>query len=134
MTEKNRVSTKVSVTISENFEDIMILMGASFSEIIKEDEHFFEDLGRKLDASFKDDDDNKPDNNLNTLREELEKERATVNAYTLTIKGLNKVIEDLKKENEDLEQYKEWQEEFINDMDRLLCDKRRVTTRRFQDE
>jgi len=133
MTEKNRVSTKVSVTISENFEDIMILMGASFSEIIKEDEHFFEDLGRKLDASFKDDDD-KQDNNLNTLREELEKERATVNAYTLTIKELNKIIEDLKKENKDLEQYKEWGKEFINDMDRLLCDKRRVTTRRFQDE
>lgn len=52
MTEK----TKVSVTLSENFEDIMILMNASFSEAIKEDRHFFEDLGRKLDAEFKGDD------------------------------------------------------------------------------
>lgn len=58
MTEKNRVTTKVSVTISENFEDIMILMNASFSEIIKEDEHFFEDLGRELDIKFRKDDNN----------------------------------------------------------------------------
>lgn len=43
-------------------------------------------------------------------------------------------INQLEKKNTDLKQYKEWQEEFINDMDRLLCDKRRVTTRRFQDE
>lgn len=134
MTEENRVSTKVSVTISENFENIMILMGASFSKIIREDEHFFEDLGRKLDASFKDDDCNDNKQNLNILREELKKEKATVNAYTLTIKELNKMIEDLKKENEDLKQYKKWQEEFINDMDKMLCDKRRVTTRRFKDE
>lgn len=52
MTEK----TKVSVTLSENFENIMILMNASFSETIKENKHFFEDLGRKLDAEFKGDD------------------------------------------------------------------------------
>lgn len=48
--------TKVSVTLSENFENIMILMDARFSEAIKEDRHFFEDLGRKLDAEFKGDD------------------------------------------------------------------------------
>lgn len=132
MTEK----TKVTVTASTNFEGIMILMDASFAEVINEDRHFFEDLGRELDTRLKGDDynDNKQDKSLNTLREELEKEKATVNAYTLTIKELNKTIENLKKENEDLEQYKKWQEEFINDMDRLLCDKRRVTTRRFQDE
>ena len=52
MTEK----TKISVTLSENFEDIMILMNARFSEAIKEDRHFFEDLVRKLDAEFNDDD------------------------------------------------------------------------------
>lgn len=52
MTEK----TKVSVILSENIENVIILMNASFSEKIKEDKHFFEDLGRKLDASFKGDD------------------------------------------------------------------------------
>ena len=51
MTEK----TKVSVTLSKNFENIMILMNASFSETIKENKHFFEDLGRKLDAEFNSD-------------------------------------------------------------------------------
>lgn len=48
--------TKISVTLSENFENIMILMNASFSEAIKEDKHFFEDLGRQLDAKFKEGD------------------------------------------------------------------------------
>ena len=52
MTEK----TKVSITLSENFDNIMILMNASFSEKIKENKHFFEEIGQKLDLEFKDGD------------------------------------------------------------------------------
>ena len=44
---------EVSVTLSENFEGIMILMNTSFSETIKKDKYFFEKLGKKLDANFK---------------------------------------------------------------------------------
>lgn len=47
---------KASVTFSENFKDIMILINADFLEIIKEDKHFFEKLGKKLDADLKEDD------------------------------------------------------------------------------
>ena len=52
MTEK----TKVKITLSKNFDDIIILMNASFSKKIKENEHFFEEIGQKLDLQFKDGD------------------------------------------------------------------------------
>ena len=46
--------TKVKITLSENFDDIMILMNDSFFEEIKENKHFFEEIGRKLDLEFGD--------------------------------------------------------------------------------
>ena len=49
MTEK----TKVKITLSKNFDDIIILMNDSFSKKIKENEHFFEELGQKLDLKSK---------------------------------------------------------------------------------
>lgn len=55
MTDKITKQTKVSVTLSENFDNIIILMNASFSEDIKENEYFFEELGRKIDIEFRDD-------------------------------------------------------------------------------
>lgn len=55
MTDKITDKTKVSITLSENFDNIIILMNASFSKDIKENEHFFEELGRKLDIEFKSD-------------------------------------------------------------------------------
>ena len=54
--QKITEKTKVSVTLSENFDNIMILMNASFSKDIKENEHFFEEIGQKLDLQFKDGD------------------------------------------------------------------------------
>ena len=47
--------TKVKITLSENFDDIMILMNDSFYEKIKENEHFFEEIGQKLDLEFRKD-------------------------------------------------------------------------------
>lgn len=55
MTDKITKQTKVSVTLSESFDNIIILMNASFSEDIKENEHFFEELGRNIDIEFRDD-------------------------------------------------------------------------------
>lgn len=52
MTDK--ITTKVNVTLSENFDSIIILMNASFAEDIKKNEYFFEELGRQIDIEFRD--------------------------------------------------------------------------------
>lgn len=49
MTEK----TKVNIILSKNVDNIMILMNDSFHEKIKENKHFFEEIGQKLDLEFK---------------------------------------------------------------------------------
>ena len=49
MTEK----IKVNVTFSESFNDVMILMNSKLLEKIEENEHFFEEMGQKLDVDFR---------------------------------------------------------------------------------
>ena len=61
-------------------------------------------------------------------------ENFTTNEVVYLLNEQDARIKELEKKNTDLKQYKEWQEEITNDMDRLLCDKRRVITRRFQNE